>query len=156
MGWDPTMYPIENTSPRQYKIKLLRKTYTTLETIQDHGADRLLSRGARLFKVQDDETEEIGVLKDLWLDKTRQSEDEIYNQILKDIERVFSVADMEAARRYLMTPKVSCFVKIGPKPDVTKSHLLEKNSVNLSNRVKLVETNPLSIPLGTVHRFCPI
>lgn len=153
MGWDPTVTLIREKERVRFRFELPHGTYTTRKIIQAHGADRLLSRGARVIEVVEDATGEICVLKDLWLDKTRKSESQLYDAILEDIRRIYGEVAMERAKLYLMTPKDSWFVKLNGKEDETKSCMLEKNRVDLKNQKSLRDAIPRFNPKITSESY---
>lgn len=142
MGWDPTITPIQGLIPRQYKVEVNGEFYTTTGILYSHGADSLLSRGGRVFKVIDKDGS-VCALKDLWLEDTRKPERQIYNELLDDIEMVFSKKERDRAANLLMTPVRDWQIKIDNQPDMTKSHtLLLDKGVDLNNWKPLVVGTP--------------
>jgi hypothetical protein len=74
MGWDPSVELLQRAEGNLYHIMVGDTQYKTLKVL--HGADCLLSRAARTFKVKQvgDNKDNIYVLKDLWLEEDRKPE----------------------------------------------------------------------------------
>ena len=83
LGWDETIKPCEEGDDRYYLIKSRQDTYKTLEVLADYGADTLIGRGTRVYKVERQSDKKVCVLKDVWIDDDRDTEDVIYENILK-------------------------------------------------------------------------
>jgi hypothetical protein len=135
MGWDPTVEFLKDGS---YHINVGDTQYKTLGILQDLGTDLLLSRAARIFKVAKvgDAEDNLYVLKDLWLEKDRRSEHQIYEDILKDVRDQYSEEDVRTMKQHLLTPIDSTIVKVNDVEDDTetimmRSHTLESEVVRL-------------------------
>ena len=96
LGWDETIRRIEPTPGSQesiqYDIQVEGKTYRTSRIISNIGADALRGRGTRVWEVKEVSSttgEAFGsslVLKDCWVDVTREREGVILNNIRESIE----------------------------------------------------------------------
>jgi hypothetical protein len=91
MGWDPSVELLQRAEGTFYHIAMGDTQYKTLEVLQDHETDCLLSRAARTFKVKKvgDDEDNIYVLKDLWLEQDRKPEHQIYEEIISDVGRLY-------------------------------------------------------------------
>ena len=120
MGWDPSIMPFYNPNDTKrerclYQITVNRQIFMTKSIIQDHGADALIGRGARIFEVEGKDGRP-AVLKDIWPDGTRKSEAKIYKDI---IDNVKDENQRDVLRQHLMEPNVSGPVLVGEKRDHT-------------------------------------
>ncbi|KAJ3557299.1 hypothetical protein NM688_g1547 [Phlebia brevispora] len=104
LGWDPTV--VLANDRRRYDITVLSdkgeaRVYRTLELISCSGAQVLLGRGTRVWKVvQVENGEERGnpmVLKDVWANPRRKREGTILDELRKADYSPYSRQDFECA-----------------------------------------------------------
>ena len=148
MGWDPTVKLLDGG---HYHIDVNNTTYKTLGVLQDSGTVILLSRGARVFKVQKagDSENKTYVLKDLWLENDRSSERQIYDNILRDVGQQFSQEDVQFVRRHLLTPVESAFVEVDGVEDNTETSMMRSRTLTSAEAVRLPTRNPSYDPART-------
>ncbi|KAJ4477423.1 hypothetical protein J3R30DRAFT_3734319 [Lentinula aciculospora] len=108
-GWDPSITCILPTCPpekRQYKIQVGNKTYFTVKVLSDYAADCPIGRATRVWLVTDkaDPSNRQYVLKDVWVDSERATEDEIRSTLLKDIGEKCGADACVLVKRHLLTP----------------------------------------------------
>ena len=101
MGLDPSVEIVESAEGSFYHINVNDVQYKTLAILQDHRPDALLGRGARVFKVKrvGDPEDQTHVLKDLWLEKNRKPEHQIYEEIVEDVGRLYSEKEADTIDR---------------------------------------------------------
>lgn len=79
LGWDTNMERVANN---QFNIKIADSVWRTVERLSDVGADCLLGRGTRVWRarqlIDDEESGPFVVIKDFWIEDTRQREGDIY------------------------------------------------------------------------------
>jgi hypothetical protein len=140
MGLDPSVELVESTKGSFYHISVNNAQYKTLAILQDHRPDALLGRGARIFKVKrvGDPEDQIHVLKDLWLEKNRKPEHQIYEEIVEDVRRLYSEKDADTIKQYLLTPVDSAIVKVNGIEDDTGTSMLRRHALESSSN----ETQP--------------
>ncbi|KAJ3784824.1 hypothetical protein GGU10DRAFT_15723 [Lentinula aff. detonsa] len=108
-GWDPSMTCILPTSPtdkRQYRIRVRDKTYITTKILSDYAADSPIGRATRVWLVKDEDglSDSRYVLKDVWVDSERQTEDEIRSALLKDVDEKCGSDARSKVEKHLLTP----------------------------------------------------
>ena len=114
MGFDPSVELVrDDVQGNFYNIAVGDTHYKTVKVLHDLGADYLLSRAARVFKVKrvGDPEDNFYVLKDLWLEQDRKPEHEIYNEIIRDVENLYG-DQVDIVRRHLFTPIDHAFVEV--------------------------------------------
>jgi Fungal protein kinase len=74
LGWDPTMTLTDDAKPKT--IQMGADVYTVEGIISNDGANSLLGRATRVFRVKDSNGQ-INVIKDVWKDVSRKREDAI-------------------------------------------------------------------------------
>ncbi|KIK65073.1 hypothetical protein GYMLUDRAFT_194872 [Collybiopsis luxurians FD-317 M1] len=119
LGWDPTIqYFDTHEGHRRYKITVDRQEFTTVSVLADYAADSTVSRGTRVWLVEDKRGERY-VLKDLWLDEDRLPEHTIREELLKDVLKKCGQDDCDKLSRHILTPHVSEKVAVGGSVDTT-------------------------------------
>ncbi|KAJ3871744.1 hypothetical protein F5051DRAFT_184280 [Lentinula edodes] len=133
-GWDPSMsfiLPASPTEKRQYRIRVGDKTYITVKMLSDHAADSPIGRGTRVWLVID----EAGppdcyyVLKDVWVDNGRETEDEIRSNLLKDVELKCGSDACATVKKHLLTPIAFEKLLIGTNVDDTSQVIMRRGSL---------------------------
>src|ERR1700744_3379817 len=81
LGWDTTVAVTDKAKI----IKLNGSSYKIIKTLSDHRAFSILGRATRVFEVEDVSTREKAVMKDVWVDSTREREHTIQNSVIKDL-----------------------------------------------------------------------
>ena len=92
MGFDPSVKLVQDdVQGNFYHIAVGNTQYKTVKVLHDLGADYLLSRATRVFKVKrvGNPEDNFYVLKDLWLEQDRKPEHEIYNEIIRNVENLY-------------------------------------------------------------------
>jgi hypothetical protein len=109
MGWDPSVELVERAEGSFYHIMVGDTQYKTLKFCKIMEPTVLLSRAARIFKVKKvgDPEDNIYVLKDLWLEKDRKPEHQIYEEIISDVGRLYP-EQVDIVRQHLFTPVRLC------------------------------------------------
>ncbi|KAK7433989.1 hypothetical protein VKT23_020453 [Stygiomarasmius scandens] len=180
LGWDPTIRLNEaetaERSHRVYDIDFDGKTYTTEAILAEHSAEGLLGRGTRVWRVKEkgssNESKSF-VLKDAWINtnddtaqkgddgtvRGRLSEEQIYNEIKKDIENLPDrVRALELFKRHVMMPRsrVVRVLQDGREQDDNTFRLLLRGCTTFLDLKKVVIlnkrkqlTDPKSQSIGT-------
>ncbi|KAJ4477466.1 hypothetical protein J3R30DRAFT_3683174 [Lentinula aciculospora] len=143
-GWDPSMtciLPTCSTEKRQYKIPVGDKTYVTVRVLSDYAADSPIGRATRVWLVTDeaDPSNRQYVLKDVWVDSERATEDEIRSALLIDVEEKCGGPARAIVEKHLLTPVAFEKLFIGTRLDDTTQSIIRGGSLpkNL-NYLKLV------------------
>lgn len=123
--------PASPTEKRQYRIRVGDKTYITVKMLSDHAADSPIGRGTRVWLVID----EAGppdcyyVLKDVWVDNGRETEDEIRSNLLKDVELKCGSDACATVKKHLLTPIAFEKLLIGTNVDDTSQVIMRGGSL---------------------------
>ncbi|KAJ4477465.1 hypothetical protein J3R30DRAFT_3486197 [Lentinula aciculospora] len=133
-GWDPSMTCILPTCPtekRQYKIQVGDKTYVTVKVLSDYAADSPIGRATRVWLVTDeaDPSNRQYVLKDVWVDSERATEDEIRSALLIDIEEKCGADARALVENHLLTPVAFEKLCINTSADDTVGVIMRGGSV---------------------------
>jgi hypothetical protein len=97
LGYDPTVKRIKEDGRAQYEFMVGNTTYRTLSVLSDYGADPLLGRGTRVFRVYDttDPSRTPRTLKDVWVEADRHREGDILVDLLGKIASTGQGADLK-------------------------------------------------------------
>jgi hypothetical protein len=155
MGWDPSVELVRRAEGSFYHIMVGDTQYKTLKALQDRGANYLLSRAARIFKVKKvgDSEDNIYVLKDLWLEQDRKPEHQIYEDIISDVGRLYP-EQVDIVRQHLFTPADHAFVEVNGVRDDTKTSMMRNKTLVSSKVVQLLDTmRHVRAPEETCHRM---
>ncbi|KAF4583310.1 hypothetical protein EYR38_002059 [Pleurotus pulmonarius] len=89
-GYDPTVQRLDDSG--NYSIRVGEKTYITCGVLSDSRAERLCGRCTRVWKVYEEgDRNTFYALKDVWVDRRKQTEGEIWRQLKKNVvEEAFS------------------------------------------------------------------
>ncbi|KAJ3999941.1 hypothetical protein F5050DRAFT_751652 [Lentinula boryana] len=133
-GWDPSITCILPTSPtgkRQYKIQVEDKTYITSKILSDYAADDPVDRATRVWLARDEAgpSDSRYVLKDVWVDSERQTEDEIRSALLKDVEQKCGSDARAKVETHLLTPVASEKLHVGTIVDDTTQLIMRGGSI---------------------------
>lgn len=116
-GWDPTVTPKETSNGRQYIFDVEGKKYHTVRVIDDHATDSLLGRGTRVFLVTEEGSNALMVLKDYWVDETRQFEGHIIRNIVADVLFKCGAVAAEFVEKHTLSVLQEIWVKAGDRND---------------------------------------
>lgn len=154
MGWDPsvTFSHIDERGDRQYNIFVDGHVYKTILTLSDYAAaDGPLGRATRVWKVRDHKGN-VHVLKDLWLELDRSTEEYlIYEAILTDVEKLeFKDVTGDELRKsvaeHLLTPLCYGRVQVSGKNDDTKEVILHGYDTKNAKQVTfLIPPKPVPV-----------
>ncbi|KAJ3995073.1 hypothetical protein F5050DRAFT_1830616 [Lentinula boryana] len=133
-GWDTSMACIPPASPtekRRYKIQVGSKTYVTIKMLSDYAADSPIGRATRVWLVVDEvgPSDRYYVLKDVWVDAERDTEDEIRSNLLKDVEEKCGSKARDKVERHLLTPVAFEKLRIGASADDTTQLIMRGGSL---------------------------
>jgi serine/threonine protein kinase len=133
---------IKQDGRTQYEIVVGDKTYRTVSVLSDFGADPLLGRGTRVFKVYDikDLSRTPRALKDVWVETDCRREGDILAELLEKISSTCQGADLDAARRHFLTVLCHEDVMIDGIKDHTKHFLGGENLPAECDDMQLLET----------------
>ncbi|KAK7433991.1 hypothetical protein VKT23_020455 [Stygiomarasmius scandens] len=180
LGWDPTIRLNEAETAKRphrvYDIDFDGKTYTTEAILAEHSAEGLLGRGTRVWRVKEkgslNESKSF-VLKDAWINtnddtaqkgdggtmRGRLSEEQIYDEIKKDIENLPDKEQaLELFKRHVMMPRsrVVRILQDGREQDDNTFQLLLRGCTTFLDLKKVVIlnkkrqlTDPKSQSIGT-------
>ena len=148
---DPSVELVESTEGSFYHINVNDVQYKTLAILQDHRPDALLGRGARVFKVKrvGDPEDQTHVLKDLWLEKNRRPEHQIYEEIVEDVGRLYSEKEADTVKQYLLTPVDHAIIKVNGIEDDTGTSMLRRNKFESSSND---DQQPIRLPFHDAAR----
>jgi serine/threonine protein kinase len=135
IGLDPSVELVEHAEGSFYHIKLNDAEYKTIAILKHHTTDVLLGLGTRVFKVKKvgDTGDQIYVLKDLWLEKGRKPEHQIYEEIVEDVRDLYSEEDADTIKQHLLTPVDSTIVKVNGIEDDTGTSMLRRHALEPSS-----------------------
>jgi hypothetical protein len=144
MGLDPSVELVEHAEGSFYHIKLNDAEYKTFAILKHHTTDVLLDRGTRVFKVKKvgDTGDQIYVLKDLWLEKGRKPEHQIYEEIIEDVRHLYSEKDADTIKQHFLTPIDNMIVKVNGIEDDTGTSMMRWHTLESSKDAQL----PIRLP----------
>ncbi|KAJ3743581.1 hypothetical protein DFH05DRAFT_1619103 [Lentinula detonsa] len=133
-GWDRSMTCILHASPtgkRQYKIEVEDKTYITSKLLSDYAADDPVGRATRVWLARDEAgpSDSRYVLKDVWVDSERQTEDEIRSALLTDVEEKCGSDARAKVETHLLTPVAFEKLHVGTIVDDTTQLIMRGGSI---------------------------
>lgn len=143
MGLDPTVVRLKDKS---YHIHVGDTLYKTVGVMLDRGTDVLLSCSARVLEVKKVNDTAVNkkscVLKDLWMEKTRRPEREIYVDNIRDVRDQYSEVEADTVKKHLLTPVDSAFVEVDNVEDDTEIAMMRSHALEPSPVIQL----PISTP----------
>ncbi|KAL5532038.1 hypothetical protein ACEPAF_5602 [Sanghuangporus sanghuang] len=144
LGWDPTIRVVDpDAQKRVYLIEVHGQWYEVLEVLSDFGADAIIGRATRVFRVKLLDTDQIFVLKDVWVEEDRALEHEIYAFILDDVERTFGKDSRRLVASHMLTPADNWLIKtIDGQDDHTKAIMMRGYEPTFEQTFKLVASVP--------------
>ncbi|KAL5485717.1 hypothetical protein ACEPAI_6758 [Sanghuangporus weigelae] len=138
LGWDPTIRVVDpDASKRVYQIEVDGTWYEVLEVLSDFGADAVISRATRVYKVKSLDTGKTYVLKDVWVEDDRDLEHEIYNKILAAVEKTCGKEIRKLVASHLLTPFAYWVVPIDGQKDHTKDVMMRGSDLSFEKSFKL-------------------
>jgi hypothetical protein len=106
LGYDPTITRVlvDDHQP-QYEIQVEDDVYCTTDVLSDFGADAIIGRGTRVFKVYNkmDVNKTPRVLKDAWVEGDRSREGDILAALFAKIKSEGREEKLRDAQRYFLT-----------------------------------------------------
>lgn len=111
------MTPEETSNGRQYIFDVEGKKYHTVRVIDEHATDSLLGRGTRVFLVTEEGSNALMVLKDYWVDESRQFEGHIIRNIVADVLFKCGAVAAEFVEKHTLTVLQEIWVKAGDRND---------------------------------------
>jgi hypothetical protein len=92
---------------------------------------RSLINSACIFKVKkvDDTDDTIYVLKDLWLEKDRKPEHQIYEDIISDVGCLYPQKDLDTVKQHLLTPVNNMFVEVNGIREDTETSMMQSHTL---------------------------
>jgi hypothetical protein len=114
-----------NNQP-QYKIQVKDKVYCTTDVLSDYGADAIIGRGTRVFKVYDEQdvNKAPRVLKDTWVEEDRSREGQILRNLFEKIQSRGGEEKLRDAKQYFLTSVAYGDVTIDGAADHTKDLIM--------------------------------
>ena len=119
-----------------YHIDINNETYETVELLAS-GADALVSHATRVWKVKRVGSEEVCVLKDVWVDDDQDLEHATYEEILRDVERAYGKDIRAEVASHLITPIAHWLVRVNGEEDHTKKVILRGYSPSFQDKIKV-------------------
>ncbi|KAI5117344.1 hypothetical protein M0805_006243 [Coniferiporia weirii] len=138
LGWDPSMTVSIKNKVRVYHMEVGAEMYDTVEVLSDFGADAVIGRGTRAFRVIQRRTGTEYVLKDVWVEDDRELEHKIYDDMLSDIRLELGAPAEGIAKKHLLTPTESCKVIVDGQVDHTCNVMMRGAVPSFDNTFKLV------------------
>lgn len=86
-----------------YTIQVNGRTYTTVQVLADFSTNRIVCPATRVWLVQDCRGKRY-VLKDVWINVSREPEHVIRNRILEDVEVKCGIENCEILKERMLTP----------------------------------------------------
>ena len=117
LGWDTSIDVFDDDGKRGYNIKVGVNAYRVLEVLSELGADAIIGRATRVFKVE--LNGEVHVLKDVWVEDGRELEHAIRDRLLQDVKRNHGKEKMDEVANYLLTPIDHWLVAVDGQEDHT-------------------------------------
>ncbi|KAI5115744.1 hypothetical protein M0805_002822 [Coniferiporia weirii] len=138
LGWDPSMTVSIKNKVRVYHMEVGGEMYDTVEVLSDFGADAVIGRGTRAFRVVQRRTGTEYALKDVWVEDDRELEHKIYDDLLGDIGVNAGEEAKGIAKKYFMTPTQSCKVIVDGQEDHTCNVMMRGAVPSFDNTFELV------------------
>jgi len=150
LGYDPTITRTLADGQPQYEIQVMDKVYRTTDVLSNFGADAIIGRGTRVFKVYDikDVNKTPRVLKDVWVEEDRSREGEILNNLFAKIQLEGGEDKLRDAQRYFLTSVTYGDVKIHGQLDHTRNLIMRGGD-------PFLEGNSMLLTIGNLTRRKP-
>jgi hypothetical protein len=131
----------------QYEIQVKDKVYCTMKILSDFGADAIIGRGTRVFKVYDkvDANKVSLALKDVWVEEDRAREGAVFEDLFKKILDQDGDQKLQDVKSHFITPVNHTDVTIGDRPDHTKDLIMHGQHPSL-------EPDSMSLAIGALTR----
>ncbi|KAL5536944.1 hypothetical protein ACEPAF_767 [Sanghuangporus sanghuang] len=138
LGWDLTIRVVDpDASKRVYQIEDAGTWYEVLEVLSDFGADAVISRATRAFKVKSLDTGKTYVLKDMWVEGDHDLEHEIYNKILAAVKKNFGKEIRESVASHLLAPFTHWVVPADGQKVHMKDVMMRGSDLSIEKSFKL-------------------
>lgn len=133
------MTPTQKDGTLQYDITLRTaqdelRVYRTISVLSDHTARDVLSRASRVWKavrlVDGEETGEPVVLKDSWVDGTREREGDVHAKVMQGI---LAAGREQEAKNLFVTVQAHGDVYVAGSQDRTPSFLSQRREPSLKS-----------------------
>jgi hypothetical protein len=149
LGYDPTITRVLVDNQPQYKIQVGDQVYCTTDVLSDFGAEAIIGRGTRVFKVYDekDANKTPRVLKDAWVEEDRSREGQILQNLFTKIQTDSGEEKLRDAKQYFLTSVIYEDVTIDGELDHTKNLIMRGGD-------PLAE-DPMQLIIGNLTRHKP-
>ncbi|THH03742.1 hypothetical protein EW145_g6041 [Phellinidium pouzarii] len=137
LGWDPTVSVSIENGIRVYHFTMDDEVFSTVKVMSDVGADAVIGRASRVFKVKRSDGT-LAILKDVWVDDDRELEHVLHEQILDDVEKNFDKKARKIVKKHLMTPMHFGLVKVDGQTDHTTNVIMRGRAPSFINTFPLV------------------
>ena len=149
LGYDPTITRVLVDDQPQYDIQVVDKVYRTTDVLSNFGADAIIGRGTRVFKVYDkeDPNKTPRVLKDAWVEVDRSREGQILENLFAKIKSEGGEDKLRDAKQYFLTSVTWGDVEIKGALDNTKELIMRGGD--------LLKEDPMQLLVGNLTRDMP-
>ncbi|KAL5525389.1 hypothetical protein ACEPAF_9259 [Sanghuangporus sanghuang] len=138
LGWDSTVRTLTDPEGnRIYHIDITNETYETLQLLSDGAAEELTSHGTRVWKVRRVGSDELYVVKDVWVEDGRDLEHSILETILNDVEEKYGSDVRKQVASHLLIPVAHWLVPIREEEDHTVRVMMRGHLPRFKNRIKI-------------------
>ncbi|KAL5479042.1 hypothetical protein ACEPAI_2330 [Sanghuangporus weigelae] len=120
LGWDPTIRPsIRDGGRRVYRIDVDGETYETDQVLSKRSSEQLTGHATRVWIVHRPGSDDLHVLKDVWIEDDERPEHSVYEMLLHDVEDVYGTDVRQQVASHLVTPVAYCLVRANGEEDDT-------------------------------------
>ncbi|THH07036.1 hypothetical protein EW145_g3665 [Phellinidium pouzarii] len=144
LGWDPTVSVSIENGIRIYHFTVRGEVFDAVEVMSDLGADAVIGRASRVFKVKRSDGT-FAILKDVWVDDDRELEHILRRKILYDVKKKYGEKGRKIVKRHLMTPITFGLVEVDGQTDHTTNVIMHGEDPSFTNTFRLVTAT---------HRSC--
>ena len=138
LGWDPTVQLVTvKGGKRVYRIDVGGQTYETKEVLSDDVAEELVGHATRVWTVSRPGSDELFVLKDVWVEDGSSLEHAINETILRDAEIRYGTSVRNELASHLLTPVASWLVSFNGEEDHTTNVMMRGYSPSFRDIVKV-------------------
>ncbi|KAL5520260.1 hypothetical protein ACEPAG_9473 [Sanghuangporus baumii] len=125
LGWDPTIQPfIRDDGRRVYRIDVDGETYETDQVLSKSSAEQLTGHATRVWIVHRPGSDDLHVLKDVWIEDDERPEHSVYEMLLHDVEDVYGTEVRQQVASHLLTPVAHYLVQVNGEEDDTTSVMM--------------------------------
>ncbi|KAL5520262.1 hypothetical protein ACEPAG_9475 [Sanghuangporus baumii] len=125
LGWDPTIRPfIRDDGRRVYRIDVDGETYETDQVLSKSSSEQLTGHATRVWIVQRPGSDDLHVLKDVWIEDDERPEHFVYEMLLHDVEELYGADVRQQVASHLLTPIAYCLVRANGEEDDTTNVMM--------------------------------